>query len=469
MGLSVDLREMATRALERARRPMPIDVAFVRIEPPKRGRRVVGVEPPEATLTADAFDSLSVDPALPWPEALHDSIQDRLDARDREQHLRSFAGQPARVGDFDIVPVIRFDGETFDAQASLRKPIVEDGYVRCRSLLEGVAWTLLLDATRALGGGAAGAGGAPSYEPISRDPEDVLRTAGRLMMVTAGHAAGHPQGLIGLFDEVNEIASLRYEGREPSGSVVVARLHHPSITRELVFKHPVPLEQAAWARKVLELSSGSSRLLTDSFRIHGLGGVSPDYDTAREDLFVIELAGHQRWELVHAGSTLMRVVFGIPTLPEEPLDVAEFRDALRAEFGDQPESAVAAIWAVVRRALGQKTGALVVVAENAEAEGMRLSNQGAPIVPTAVGDDTVDRVTAIDGAVLLDTKGLCHAVGVILDGRARAQVGSPARGARYNSAARYVDAAEKPALAVVVSEDGTVDVVRRGAAKRRAA
>jgi hypothetical protein len=47
---------------------------------------------------------------------------------------------------------------------------------------------------------------------------------------------------------------------------------------------------------------------------------------------------------------------------------------------------------------------------------------------------------------------------VILDGRASGR-GDGTRGARYNSALRYIESSAYPCLAVVVSEDGMVDVL----------
>ena len=52
-------------------------------------------------------------------------------------------------------------------------------------------------------------------------------------------------------------------------------------------------------------------------------------------------------------------------------------------------------------------------------------------------------------------------MGVILDGKSRPNRGTPTRGARYNSAVRYVESSPYPCLAVVVSEDGMVDIVTR--------
>jgi hypothetical protein len=68
------------------------------------------------------------------------------------------------------------------------------------------------------------------------------------------------------------------------------------------------------------------------------------------------------------------------------------------------------------------------------------------------------RLSSIDGAVLCDTAGLCHAVGVILDGPAVA-AGDRGRGARFNSAVRYVNAHSRRSAAIVVSEDGGLDLL----------
>ena len=81
-----------------------------------------------------------------------------------------------------------------------------------------------------------------------------------------------------------------------------------------------------------------------------------------------------------------------------------------------------------------------------------------PVLPTPL---LTRLVTSIDGALLLDIDGFCHAVGVILDGKSHPDRGTSTRGARFNSAIRYVESSTTPCLAVVVSEDGMVDIVTR--------
>lgn len=95
---------------------------------------------------------------------------------------------------------------------------------------------------------------------------------------------------------------------------------------------------------------------------------------------------------------------------------------------------------------------------DAEREAERLEKQCLRIEPTRLSGEVLQMATEIDGAILLDTDGVCHAIGVILDGQA-SRFGTSARGARFNSAVRYVDTAEEPCIAVVISEDGAVDVI----------
>ena len=69
------------------------------------------------------------------------------------------------------------------------------------------------------------------------------------------------------------------------------------------------------------------------------------------------------------------------------------------------------------------------------------------------------RLSGVDGAVILDRNGYCHAFGVILDGLAAAGQGDSARGSRYNSAILYQRTRAPRSLIVVISDDGTVDLI----------
>ena len=62
--------------------------------------------------------------------------------------------------------------------------------------------------------------------------------------------------------------------------------------------------------------------------------------------------------------------------------------------------------------------------------------------------------------MIVDTEGVCHPIGAILDGVA-GKPGNTARGARYNSAITYVDFEVEmlhKSVAIIVSSDDTVDI-----------
>jgi hypothetical protein len=77
---------------------------------------------------------------------------------------------------------------------------------------------------------------------------------------------------------------------------------------------------------------------------------------------------------------------------------------------------------------------------SALAEAARLESQVLTVEPTRLDGSLVGKVTGIDAAVLVDPSGYCHAIGVILDGTATGEGDRP-RGARYNSAVKYLASA----------------------------
>jgi hypothetical protein len=99
---------------------------------------------------------------------------------------------------------------------------------------------------------------------------------------------------------------------------------------------------------------------------------------------------------------------------------------------------------------------MLVISSAAITEAERLDAQCTRVGPFPLTDALIPKLTAIDGSVLIDTTGTCHAIGVILDGTASPRC-SPERGARYNSAVRYAYG-RNDAMAVVKSEDGMVNI-----------
>lgn len=115
---------------------------------------------------------------------------------------------------------------------------------------------------------------------------------------------------------------------------------------------------------------------------------------------------------------------------------------------------------IIQKAVSQKHGTIVVFAENAMDEASRLEESGISITPIDISTGMlVEEITSIDGALICDVDGICYSIGTILDGIKSERTDS-SRGARYNSAIRYIEKQkknQKKTFIVVVSEDGYVN------------
>ncbi len=102
---------------------------------------------------------------------------------------------------------------------------------------------------------------------------------------------------------------------------------------------------------------------------------------------------------------------------------------------------------------------MIIVSADASGEAGRLRPQVLAVEPRLLDEQLIRAVTGIDGGVLLDPSGTCHAIGVILDGVADG-VGDASRGSRYNSAVRYLRSDPPECVILIVSEDGMIEGVR---------
>lgn len=392
-------------------------------------------------------------PARIREDSIRNAVRECLAPYDREAGTYSFCGLPGAVGNYDVVPVIQVDRDALARLPKLTKDTSPDGRIKvvC-SLVEAAVQRLLWDTKTEL------------YKPepgrFSRDhdPTSTLREAGQHLMLGPSWAINNIMGMGSLFDDCNRISAAAYESSTGLGRMIIAALNHPSVEVTLQFEEPVPLSSTSWARKTLQMASDDHWLISNGQNILGLGRARPDYDVTREDLFLIDFIGHYTWDLRHADRTLMRTRYAVPGLPKPRLDKDRFRSNLRRVIPAVSDAGATDIWQLVEAASRQKHGTLVVVSAGAAQEAERLQNQATRIKPMTLTDALVAQVSRIDGAILVDQGGCCHAIGVILDGAATEE-GTPARGARYNSAIRYRRAATFPTVAVVISEDGQIDVI----------
>ena len=389
-------------------------------------------------------------------DSVRAAVQKTLNAYDPGHGVRSFAGSPAPVNDYYVVPVLQLPDELFEHFRPLREPVSDGRVTGHASLIHAAVFEALTEAHDELLRPDPG-----RYLVLrSRSPEEIARRAAASFMCTPGVAIGDQySGNRGLFERFNSISSLMYEGAKGTGLLLLAKPDGGSVDMLLSFAEPVPFRDPRWSRKVLQMASSEIALIADCEKIFGLGSVAAGVDPwTSQNVFAIEFLDHYHWCLSCGEEVMLVSRDGAPSLPREVFPRYRLLDIYRRLFPEAVEEDVSHFSALFDAAVDRRHGSMLIVAKDAEIEANRLRGQGTRIEPTKLTPDLYHQVSRIDGTVIIDPHGVCHAIGVILDGPARSEC-TPSRGARYNSGIRYVRASDTPRLAVVVSDDQTVDVI----------
>lgn len=260
----------------------------------------------------------------------------------------------------------------------------------------------------------------------------------------------------------DDISTLGYEKRTALGRLLLAPKSLVSIEMEI--RDGVRLDDLRAVRKLLEISSSRSYLLADGQTIYGLGHPRSDYDVNSDSIIALLFEGRHRWSVNKIGNNqepiaLYEVINGYARIKPPQFDKDDFQSKLKALFPSITRRQMNNLCRVVEGVTLSKHGTIIVIDAHADSEADRLRQQATRITPVQLAPLLMNEVASIDGAILVDLSGTCHAFGVILDGHARSNLGESSRGSRFNSALRYIDSRSGLALAVIVSEDGYIDVI----------
>ena len=381
------------------------------------------------------------------------ALCEALEASAAGQGRKFFAGPSARVDKYDVHAVISVVASSWAALptlATVRRQRID----LAPSLQEAVVRAILITAARDLDHQQPPQ--SLSVESLS-DHHDLIRSAARRFVQSVGILSGQLSAS-DLCETLDAVAAQPYEGRTGVGTIVLAAESSNQVEIDVRLITPVSIATTRAFRKLLEMSGPDLHVLCDGVSVYGLGRVADTYQPAAEEVFTITVVGRGSWELAHSGVPLLRMDNTRPTLPRPRLSEAHFADTVSRLFPEARSADISALWALANGAVEQEHGTMLVVHRDAAGEAARLVPQALIIEPTALSASALRAMTNIDGAVLVSPDARCHAVGVILDGRATG-IGDPSRGARYNSAVRYREAVGDDCLVIIVSEDGMINLL----------
>ncbi len=381
------------------------------------------------------------------------AVKEALEPFDSENGVESFCGLSTRIGNFYVVPILQIDSKSIGDVPEVRREVRVDRFSFHRSLVHAGIARILEESTKDLCGPDPGR----NISPSNHNEKEIIRRSAREFMKMPGAAIGGINFHVNLFDRVNAVAALLYEGNEGKGRFILVDPKNVDIEWKLKLERPVPFADARWTRKILQMTSGDVSVIADCREIYGLGGIRDGHDSNREDVFEIECLGRQNWQLRCGEQILIRCVYGEVAIPQKPVQFELFASNYQRLFRDASSNDVQNAWDLLSKMLTLDYGTMIVFAEDAKEEAARLSREGSVVEPCKMSAEVLHHVSKIDGSILLDPYGMCYAIGVILDGTTNAECSS-SRGSRYNSAIRYVYASKKSRLAIVTSDDRTIDV-----------
>jgi hypothetical protein len=374
--------------------------------------------------------------------------------REAQEPLSYFAGASTSVGEYEVHPVLGVPTNALARVPQLRT-VERDELPVCRSLVHSAIDVVLALAHQALYQPDAG----DSLRVLGASTDELARRAATNFVASSVRLTGSTGGGA-LFGSLSAVATTRYEGESGFGSIVAAADDDDNLGIDVRLRSPVRLSDTRAVRKMLEISDRSRvALLSDGTNIFGLGHVRSSYTPDSERIFDFHVVGDGNWLMQHARTVLLTVEFGNPRLPKSRIDREQFVDTATRVFAAHLVDAER-LWQLALVASEQAHGTMLVVSEAAATEAERLAAQAIVVDKADLSPELLYRATSIDGAVLFAPDGTCYALGVILDGTATDE-GDRSRGSRFNSAVRYLSSATAPAMIVLVSEDGMIDVLPR--------
>jgi len=388
-------------------------------------------------------------------KALRSAVQSILEQNSQHKNKVFFCSSPIKKNAHWIITVIQLRRQDFDRQYCLSKKSHERQSMReyriDRCFLEALIYQILRTGEIELQSSSAG-----NITFLGNSERVIEDAAANLLDSIEVHINQWQK--VDLLSFANAIAAERYEGAASEGRLIICQKDHPDIAAKVKLAEPIRIYNYRAIRKLLEVSSNQMALLCDVETVWGLGLPLDTYQPSRENLFEIRFSEHHTWELVHAENIMLRVKYRQARLPRARFDRQLFCDRVHQLF-EVDRTTANLLAKAVEAAVEQRHGTMLVITPEAEQETQRLAAQSTVIDPVIISQSLISHLSNIDGAILISPEGIIYAFGVILDGQA-SKNGNSARGARYNSAIRYVDEKSRKVncLALIVSEDGYVDL-----------
>lgn len=303
--------------------------------------------------------------------------------------------------------------------------------------------------------------GSLSLDDVSKftDKRSIIHNACEKELVSRFYSMrkNKPNNSESLFDIVCALSVLTYESAPNNGVIGFVSQFNSMPELHVLFQKPImfSMDNTREIRKLLEMTREDMILLIKEGTVIGIGD-------GKSIPSKLSFKGNGKWVVSSNKGDIFSVI-GNSCSISPSVESSNLPERYLACFGNK--DGLRFVEKIIKAAKKQRHGTSIIISEAAHDEMIRLCEHHRAIAIDPIqltnNDDLTEAITNIDGAILIDEKGVCHAIGAILDGDAVIP-GKTARGARYNSLCNYVerlfDRESKLSIAVIISEDRSMDI-----------
>lgn len=255
-----------------------------------------------------------------------------------------------------------------------------------------------------------------------------------------------------IIESITQALKLNYEKAYTSGNIIISDDSSLKDKLNIKFKVPIELKEIKKIRKILEVSKEKEKKLYLYLGEDGVEGLAKE--NKLENSIELIIKNSQSYDFVINRKDNLKKTYFVKNgnisfgIPNEPSYFAKCKNHLK-----------------ISKTQSKGTIVVILEAKIAKLEVSRLSKTGIGIDKFKLEEEHTLNMTSIDGAMIIDTEGNCHGIGIILDSGEGILNGDninfdSSRGARFNSASKYHNYLKTKTWThyiLIVSEDGDMD------------
>lgn len=187
-------------------------------------------------------------------------------------------------------------------------------------------------------------------------------------------------------------------------------------------------------RKLLELTSIKNKtgIISDTNYIYGIGSIKTG-----EDFYCVAFDDDRKWTVYENDNELVSVRNNSLVFVSNLIPKKEFTGYALKVFPENKDSEDSGnMYNILKTLIKQKKGTILVVKKDAESFIKKYQDLCMVIDPVKLDEKNVEKLSSIDGAIIMDEKCICYGFGAVLDGLDTGS-GNRGRGSRYNSSERF--------------------------------